>query len=245
MAADLRQLRHRTALLSIALCFAVTASAQDKPPAPPKPDLGMGRTQMVLLHQSLDAPKADAEATASQRAALKALLDAGHAALVGPISGSGTLRELLVFKTESPEAARDQVATLPLVKSGALKAEQLTWFTARNYIKTPASPAAEATYIFGLLVRGPKAITATTDEEKKQQEVLQAGHMANINRLAELGKLVLAGPFAGGGERRGVFIFKVNTIEEAAALCDTDPAVQAGRLRVELYKWTVAAGILP
>jgi hypothetical protein len=49
--------------------------------------------------------------------------------------------------------------------------------------------------------------------------------MANINRLAETGKLVLAGPFVDGGDRRGVFIFKVDSLGEAQALTDTDPAV--------------------
>jgi uncharacterized protein YciI len=231
----------RAALTLLVACQCFAVAAQDKPAAP-KPDLNMGRVQMVLLHQAPDATNADADA---QRAAVKLLIDSGQAALAGPISGPGTLRELLVFKTEAAEPARDHVAALPMVKAGALKPEQLTWFTARNYINPPATPRSDVTYVFGLLVRGPKAVTAVTEEEKKQQADIQAGHMANINRLADLGKLVLAGPFAGGGERRGVFIFKVDTIEEAQALCDTDPAVQAGRLKVELYKWTVPAGILP
>jgi uncharacterized protein YciI len=235
----LRPFRAALALLVACQCFAATA--QDKAAAP-KPDLNMGRVQMVLLHYATDTSKTDADA---QRAAIRALIDGGQAALAGPISGPGTLRELLVFKTEAAEPARDHVTALPMVKSGALKPEQLTWFTARNYLKTPATPRSDATYVFGLLVRGPKAVTAVTEEEKKQQADIQAGHMANINRLADLGKLVLAGPFAGGGDRRGVFIFKVDTVEEAQALCDTDPAVQAGRLKVELYKWTVPAGVLP
>ncbi len=68
--------------------------------------------------------------------------------------------------------------------------------------------------------------------------------MANIKRLGESGKLVLAGPFVDGGERRGVFIFKVDTPEEAQALTDTDPAVIAGRLRIKLYRWSVPKGTL-
>ena len=68
--------------------------------------------------------------------------------------------------------------------------------------------------------------------------------MANINRLSEAGKLVLAGPFIDGGERRGVFIFKVETLEEAQALTETDPAVKAGRLKIELHRWAVPKGTL-
>jgi uncharacterized protein YciI len=69
--------------------------------------------------------------------------------------------------------------------------------------------------------------------------------MANINRLAEAGKLVLAGPFVDGGDRRGIFIFKVGSLSEAQALADTDPAVIAGRLKIVLYQWSVPKGMLP
>ncbi|PYV91117.1 MAG: hypothetical protein DMG05_08055, partial [Acidobacteria bacterium] len=71
------------------------------------------------------------------------------------------------------------------------------------------------------------------------------GHLANINRLAEAGKLVLAGPFYGDGDRRGVFIFKVDSLAEAQALTDTDPAVIAGRLKIVLHRWSVPKGMLP
>ena len=67
-------------------------------------------------------------------------------------------------------------------------------------------------------VRGSKWTKEQTEETKKIQE----GHMANINRLAETGKLVLAGPFVDGGDRRGVFIFKIDSLSEAQALTDTD-----------------------
>lgn len=44
--------------------------------------------------------------------------------------------------------------------------------------------------------------------------------MDNINRLAEEGKLVLAGLFMDGREERGIFIFDVETIEEARNLTE-------------------------
>jgi uncharacterized protein YciI len=58
-------------------------------------------------------------------------------------------------------------------------------------------------------------------------------------------KLAAAGPFIDGGKLRGVFVFQVGSIEEARALADTDPAVRAGRLVVELHPWMVARGVLP
>ena len=131
--------------------------------------------------------------------------------------------------------------SLPAVKAGTLKADALSWYAARNLIRTPQTPLSRSNYIFGLLVRGPKWTKEQTAETNKIQE----GHLANINRLAEAGKLVLAGPFYGDGDRRGVFIFKVDSLAEAQALTDTDPAVIAGRLKIELHRWSVPKGMLP
>ena len=96
------------------------------------------------------------------------------------------------------------------------------------------------TYYLGLLYRGEKWTPGSTPETEKIQE----GHMANIRRLAAEGKLLLAGPFGDDGDLRGVFVFKVASMEEAQALVATDPAVQAGRLRVELHPWYSAKNIV-
>ena len=80
-------------------------------------------------------------------------------------------------------------------------------------------------------------------EDTPERRTIQEGHLANIQRLADEGKLILAGPFTDGGELRGLFVFQVGSLEEAKALCDSDPAVKAGRLRVELHPWYSAKGI--
>ena len=89
------------------------------------------------------------------------------------------------------------------------------------------------TYYVAFLHRGPK----WTKEHTPELEKLQEAHLANIRSLGESGKLLLAGPFSDDGELRGMFVFRVASVEEARALCDTDPAVQAGRLKVELHPW--------
>jgi len=58
-------------------------------------------------------------------------------------------------------------------------------------------------------------------------------------------KLVVAGPFGDDGRLRGIFVFKVASIDEARALAATDPAVQAGRLALQIHAWVVPEGILP
>lgn len=47
--------------------------------------------------------------------------------------------------------------------------------------------------------------------------------MKNIGRLADEGKLIVAGPFLDNQEIRGIYIFNVSSIEEAKALTETDP----------------------
>ena len=95
-------------------------------------------------------------------------------------------------------------------------------------------------YVLGILEKGPNWSATVTDESKK----LQAGHMENIGRLAKEGKLILAGPLAQeGGDMRGIFVFDTDKLEEAQKWCDTDPAVQAGRLKVRLIRWYSAKGI--
>jgi uncharacterized protein YciI len=95
------------------------------------------------------------------------------------------------------------------------------------------------TYYVGLIFRGP----AWTPGETPEIMEIQKAHLANIMRLADTGRLVLAGPFMDDGDLRGMFVFRVSSLEEAKELCDTDPAVRAGRLRVELHPWYSAKGI--
>ena len=204
----------------------------------------MGRMQLVFLHLVPDwKPSDEAHAErlrAEHRAFVNGLIESGRLALGGPVEGEGDLREIMVFKEGSLTEALAVVAESPAVKARMLRRDGLTWYAARKYITPPKKPLSMKEYVFGLLVRGPKWTKEVTEETKK----LQDGHMANINRLAQAGKLVLAGPFVADGDRRGVFIFKVPTVAEAQALTDTDPAVAAGRLKIELHRWSVPEGTL-
>ena len=69
--------------------------------------------------------------------------------------------------------------------------------------------------------------------------------MANILALWKAKKLVLAGPMGDNGDIRGLFLFRVATIEEAKELTAADPAVKAGRLVAEVHPWWVDQRVLP
>jgi len=95
-------------------------------------------------------------------------------------------------------------------------------------------------YVFVILKAGPK-----TDLTKEESSKLFAGHMANIQRLAAEGKLLLAGPFQENPSHyEGLFIFNVKTVKEAEALIVTDPAVLAGRFTYEAYGWYGSAAVM-
>ncbi|WP_194973737.1 YciI family protein [Aquiflexum lacus] len=95
-------------------------------------------------------------------------------------------------------------------------------------------------YVIAFLFSGDR-ISEYTPEEKAE---IQKGHMANITKLAEMEKLILAGPFFGNDTMRGIFIFNVNSKEEAEELTNTDPAVQAGVLKMDLKEWYGSAALL-
>lgn len=95
-------------------------------------------------------------------------------------------------------------------------------------------------YVMAFLLRGDKV----NDFTAEQRSEIQAGHMANIGKMAEMGKLILAGPFFGNDELRGIYIFDVQTLEEAKALTETDPAIKAGVLKMDLKEWYGSAALL-
>lgn len=94
-------------------------------------------------------------------------------------------------------------------------------------------------YVIAFLNKGPNR-----DLPPEEAAELQKAHMENIGRMAEEGKLALAGPFIGDGDLRGLYIFNVETLKEAEALTNTDPAIQAGSLVLELKEWYGSAGVM-
>ena len=99
--------------------------------------------------------------------------------------------------------------------------------------------AADEPETFTFLKAGPNQ-----DQDSATAAQLQRAHLDNIFRLADEGKLALAGPFLDRGELRGVYVFNVSTIEEAQALTETDPAIKAGRLVMELHPWYGSAATM-
>ncbi|GJL95540.1 MAG: hypothetical protein DHS20C05_19450 [Hyphococcus sp.] len=95
-------------------------------------------------------------------------------------------------------------------------------------------------YVLVILKTGPKDAEIT---DKEQRGEIFAGHFSNMGKLAEAGKLVLAGPLD-GGDKRGLYIFNTASIEEATQIVMTDPAVAAGIFTPEMTKYYGSAALM-
>lgn len=82
-------------------------------------------------------------------------------------------------------------------------------------------------------------------DDKTQMSTLMKGHMANIGKLADEGKIIVAGPFLEKNKEnyRGMFIFNTKSKEEAEQWVKTDPAVQAGVFSYEIFPWYGSAAL--
>ena len=93
-----------------------------------------------------------------------------------------------------------------------------------------------------VVLRRPQDAPEMSEEDLDE---LQAQHLAYRAGLAQLGLLVVNGPFGeqSDGSYRGMSIFACD-LAEAARLSDEDPSVAAGRLAYDVMEWWVRAGAL-
>jgi uncharacterized protein YciI len=98
-------------------------------------------------------------------------------------------------------------------------------------------------YVLVILKTGPTPVP-----KGEKRDAMFAGHFANMERLANEGKLMTAGPFEEDAQGwRGLFLFAVDSIEEAKALTATDPVIVNGEMVAEYHRWygSAAAMLIP
>ncbi len=229
-------------LSTLILTFAISFVAMSQQKS--EPEFKLVQFQMALLKR---APHTEKQGSANMTALhaehvayIKSLFESGKVVIAGPLAEDGDIRGVTIFRTNSPEEAKALAENDPLVKAGFFTVEMHPWWS-EEVMKKPTFPLKMTTAYLAFLVRGAK----WTPEKTPQTEELQKAHLANINRLAEMKKLVVAGPFGDNGELRGIFVFKVNSLDEAKSLAETDPMVQAGRLAIIMHTWSVPEGVLP
>jgi uncharacterized protein YciI len=94
-------------------------------------------------------------------------------------------------------------------------------------------------YVLVLLRTGPNKMPAGEGRDK-----MFAGHFANIGRLADEKKLLVAGPLDGVDGLRGLFVLATTDIEEARKWVATDPVVVNGEMVGEFHKFFGSAAFM-
>ena len=131
------------------------------------------------------------------------------------------------------------ILLMPFLSKAQTKTENKSSYDAELAAKLNADEHGMKHYVLAFLKKGPNR-----SQDSVTAAQLQAAHLANITRMADAGKLVLAGPFFDDGDIRGIYVFNVDNIEAAKKLTETDPAIKAGRLIMELHPWYGSAALM-
>jgi len=169
------------------------------------------------------------------------------------------LRRRLRQKAEAKEIKHRQIKTVNFMKALflgiAILLPQLTWgqsdsekdtlISNPNYDQVLAEKLGGddygmKSYFFVILKTGSNT---TTDKEFVNK--CFRGHLENISRYVDAGKLIVAGPFENNENNyRGLFILdNITTKVEAKELLETDPAIKNDLLDYEIYTWYGSAAL--
>ena len=236
-------MKHTLILIALfCLCLPVAAQ-QHEPQAEKPPEHKLVQFQLALLKRGpKPVPSSFQSSPLRQQhfAYIQSLMETGKVIIAGPLTGDAEVAGVLIFNTKSGDEARNLINEDPLVRAGFFTPELHPWWS-EEVMKKTTTPGKTMTVYLAFLVRGEK----WTPDKTPETEAIQKAHLANIGRLAEMKKLVVAGPFGDDGTLRGIFVFRVASLEEARSLAETDPAVKAGRLALQIHPWIVPDGILP
>jgi uncharacterized protein YciI len=94
-------------------------------------------------------------------------------------------------------------------------------------------------YVLVILKTGPNRMPPG-----EERDAMFRGHFANMKRLSDEGRLVLAGPLDGVDGWRGLFVFAVREIDEAKQLAATDPVLIKGEMVAEYHKYYGTAALV-
>ena len=105
--------------------------------------------------------------------------------------------------------------------------------------RPPGVPASFDVRTIVYLRRG----TDPPDLAEKASTVLHHAHLAHLAELGRRGIIAANGPLLDQSDEtmRGMSVYTVDATE-ARRLAEQDPAVRAGRFRVDVARWAVAAG---
>lgn len=225
--------------LFLAFLAAAASAAQGHPDTG-----GTARYWFAFLRPNPDRrpiSKADGDRImAAHMANIHHMADQGILVAAGPMGDpTPTISGIFVLVVPSLGEARRIVAQDPTVAEGRNTADIHGWLGPEGvgtaYFKAkkehPDSKDTMATHVLCLVMPGGGPREGDT--------------RAVIASLRDKGALSAAGLVTGEPGLSGILIFKGDDLKKAAALLALEPAVAAGRLRIDYHLWWTADGILP
>lgn len=226
----------------LSLFFGLALAAQTPPATQQPPGMeGMRYVTLGFLTTAPDAPALEGEALNKLQTAhlkyLQGLWENRRALLVGPLQDGGEYRGVVVLDMDQSKA-QELMAKDPYVAAGHMGFKSFSWYCMPSVFKKAPQFLDIEPHWFVVLEAPETPLTLSTEERQKLGE----GHMANINKMAEEGLLLSAGPLKDADRWRGIFIFRgapKATIEAAMA---RDPMIQQGALKPIVWPWSTARG---
>src|SRR5258708_31884338 len=135
------------------------------------------------------------------------------------------------------ESEEVSIAILRLCRGKLARVEKLVADARRDYRDVLAwASRPTRTYIIGLLRKGP--LWDPSDENGRTH--LDHGC---LRKWRDAGQCLVGGWFTDFDDPRAMYIFTVDTKEEAMALVEEDPSIQSGKLVFEFHPWLAPDGM--
>lgn len=151
-----------------------------------------------------------------------------------------TLCLAAVAAVAAPVLAPPRAATTPAPIPAAAPSLPPPAYDAALAKRLGADARGMRSYVLVILKTGPRQMA-----KGAARDAMFAGHFANIQRLADAGRLVVAGPFSEDVDGwRGLFLFAVSDVEEARRLVATDPVIANGEMVADYHRWYGSAAAM-
>jgi len=98
--------------------------------------------------------------------------------------------------------------------------------------ETKINTSQPITYVVGIVKRGEN-----WEQDSLRAFELQEKHLKFLDNLIANNKLIASGPLTSSSDARGLYVFKVKTIEEAQALTSKDEAMSSGWIAMDFHVW--------
>ena len=191
--------------------------------------------------QSVKIPEATLEKMQSDHVGnLGRLYEKGLAFTAGPLGDNGFIRGIVILNVTTPEAVKECFLPDPFVQNGILDVQSFPCTANMEAIHKPDMPFRMIQHTFGVVMKGEhwKPLPKSSDAD------VMPRLLRSLKSLKRSGDLAVSGTLGDAGERLGVLLFRSSDIAQIQAKLTKDPAVQSGRIRVELHPQFFVAGVM-